>query len=195
MMDFIEGRIEWIDKNSIIVNVNGFGIVLIPVETLVEKLETGMKTRIYTSLVFNINNGSFEVYGFDTREKRDLFEKLRGVSKIGPKTALRVLSTVEPSDLIDMITSEDVDGLSKLAGVGKRSAERMVLELKNKFERVGTGKSVFSDAVEALVNLGYSPKMASYAVREAMKNVEFGTDVSQVVKESLKILLSEVRKK
>lgn len=195
MMDFIEGRIEWIDKNSIIVNVNGFGIVLIPVETLVEKLETGMKTRIYTSLVFNINNGSFEVYGFDTREKRDLFEKLRGVSKIGPKTALRVLSTVKPSDLIDMITSEDVDGLSKLAGVGKRSAERIVLELKNKFERVGTGKSVFSDAVEALVNLGYPSKMASYAVREAMKNVEFEADVSQVVKESLKILLSEVRKK
>ncbi|HDM70645.1 MAG TPA: hypothetical protein ENG58_04455, partial [Thermotogales bacterium] len=105
MMDFIEGRIEWIDKNSIIVNVNGFGIALIPVESLVEKLETGMKIRIYTSLVFNVNNGSFEVYGFDTREKRDLFEKLRGVSKIGPKTALRVLSTVEPSDLIDMITS------------------------------------------------------------------------------------------
>ena len=194
MMDFIEGRVERVEENSIIVDVNGFGVSVIPVGTLVERSKVGMRVRIYTVLLFNVNTGSFEIYGFDSREKRDLFEKLRSVSKIGPKTALKMLSTATPSDLIEMITAEDVNGISSLTGVGRKSAERIVLELKNKFEGVGIRESVFSDAVEALVNLGYPSKMASQAVRRAMKEDE-SKDVSQIIKRSLRILLSEARKR
>ena len=140
-----------------------------------------------------VREDSIQLYGFATPEERALFLLLIGVSGIGPKTALAALSATTPADLVSAVASGDVVRLTRLPGVGKKTAERLVVELRDKIERLRSmvgaaqegGAGIRSDALAALIALGY-PRITA---ERALQNVGAdATTVQEVIKTALQIL-------
>jgi len=203
LIKFLEGKVEGINENGAILNVSGIGFFVKLGSSFLKKLRAdGKSIRIYTSLIFNPNNFSFDLYGFESSEQCELFEALRSVSKIGPKIAMKILSSVEPKILISMIVNEDVESLSKLPGIGKKVAERLIIELKGKIDHdfseiVNTrivNTSNFSEAVEALRNLGYSNNVANNAVRMVLESSKEPLNTSTLIKRALKYIMAQGEK-
>jgi holliday junction DNA helicase RuvA len=131
-----------------------------------------------------------DLYGFDDQRQREIFNLLLGVSGIGPKTAMNIISCVEPNRFLDEVASENLDYLVSLPGIGKKGAQRIVLELKERITRQYKTRSreaspnMSEDAVAALVTLGYSESQA----RKAVASVKADT-VEDLVRRALKELL------
>ena len=135
MIAFLRGRILDKQPNRIVVDVNGVGYdVSVPLSTFYGLGEVGgeIALRIHT----HVREDALLLYGFATRLEQDLFERLIGVSGIGPKVALAVLSGIEPPELIRAIERSDLARLTAIPGVGKKTSERIVLELKDRLPRV-----------------------------------------------------------
>ena len=162
-----------------IVECGGVGYdVAIPVSTYTALPDIGqeVKLRIHT----NVREDAIQLFGFASTGEKELFEKLISVSGIGPKLANTVLSGVQAPDLKGAIRSGDVQRLTRVPGIGKKTAERIVLELRDKIDLVATavapkggpvslaGSEAERDAVSALVNLGSQPASAETAVRKAV---------------------------
>ena len=179
MIAFLHGRLAEKHPNRLIVDVNGVGYdVFVPLSTFYGLGEAGsdIALRIHT----HVRDDALLLYGFATRLEQDLFERLIGVSGIGPKVALAVLSGIEPQDLIRAIQRSDVARLTAIPGVGKKTSERIVLELKDRLPVVQTERpgstdtappeaAVADDVVSALVNLGYHRPLAEKAAASAVK--------------------------
>jgi Holliday junction DNA helicase RuvA len=175
----LRGRILEKHPNRIVVDVNGVGYdVAVPLSTFYELGEAGadVALRIHT----HVREDALALYGFASSLEQDLFERLIGVSGIGPKLGLAVLSGIEPLDLIRAIEQADVARLTAIPGVGKKTSERIVLELKDRLPKAqvvavaaGFGgpepPALRDDLVSALVNLGYHRPLAEKAVVAAVK--------------------------
>ena len=178
MIAQLRGRIVEKQPNRIVVDVNGVGYdVLVPLSTFYGLGESGAEIalRIHT----HVREDALLLYGFATRLEQELFERLISVSGIGPKVALAVLSGIEPAELIRAIHQADLARLTAIPGVGKKTSERIVLELKDRLPRVEhtpahDGSSVQpsalrDDVLSALMNLGYHRPLAEKAVDTAIK--------------------------
>ena len=178
MIAQLRGRIVEKQPNRIVVDVNGVGYdVLVPLSTFYGLGESGAEIalRIHT----HVREDALLLYGFATRLEQELFERLISVSGIGPKVALAVLSGIEPAELIRAIHHADLARLTAIPGVGKKTSERIVLELKDRLPRVEhapapDGSSVQpsalrDDVLSALMNLGYHRPLAEKAVDAAIK--------------------------
>jgi len=179
MIAFLRGKILEKHPNQVIVETAGVGYdVLIPVSTFSSLPEAGseVKLRIHT----HVREDALALFGFLTAEEKTIFERLISVSGIGPKLAITVLSGLPTSDLIYAIRNAAVEQLVRIPGVGKKTAERIVLELKDKLEGVapaaGPGQIekpmtilsvVEQDVISALLNLGCNRSTAEGAVRKA----------------------------
>jgi Holliday junction DNA helicase RuvA len=179
MIAFLRGKLLEKHPNQVIVETGGVGYdVLIPISTFSALPEAGseVKLRIHT----HVREDALALFGFLTSEEKTIFEKLIAVSGIGPKLAITVLSGLSTADLIPAIRNGDVAQLVRIPGVGKKTAERMVLELKDKLEGVGamavpgqaekpaaTLSVVEQDVLSALLNLGCNRAAADAAVRKA----------------------------
>jgi Holliday junction DNA helicase RuvA len=179
MIAFLRGKVLEKHPNQVIVETGGVGYdVLIPVSTFSALPEAGseVKLRIHT----HVREDALALFGFLTSEEKTIFERLIAVSGIGPKLAITVLSGLSTADLIPAIRNGDVAQLVRIPGVGKKTAERMVLELKDKLEGVGamtvpgqaekpaaTLSVVEQDVLSALLNLGCNRAAADAAVRKA----------------------------
>jgi Holliday junction DNA helicase RuvA len=175
----LRGRIFEKHPNRLVLDVNGVGYdVFVPLSTFYGLGEPGAETalRIHT----HVREDALVLYGFATLLEQELFERLIGVSGIGPKVALAVLSGIEPLDLIRAIERGDLARLTAIPGVGKKTSERIVLELKDRLPRaqvaaVAAGAAVpepstpRDDVLSALVNLGYHRPLAEKAVESAIK--------------------------
>jgi Holliday junction DNA helicase RuvA len=180
----LKGQILEKHPNRAVVDVGGVGYdVFVPLSTFYGLGEEGSEIalRIHT----HVREDALVLYGFATLLEQELFERLIGVSGIGPKLALAVLSGIEPSDLIRAIERSDVARLTAIPGVGKKTAERIVLELKDRLPRaqlvasaVAGASAVASelrdDLLSALINLGYHRPLAEKAVAAALKAVPDG---------------------
>jgi holliday junction DNA helicase RuvA len=174
----LHGRILEKHPNRIVVDVTGVGYdVAVPLSTYYGLGETGIEIalRIHT----HVREDALALYGFATALELDLFERMIGISGIGPKLALAVLSGIEPIDLIRAIESGDVARLTAIPGVGKKTSERIILELKDRLPRaqaaaVAVGRptpeplALRDDVLSALVNLGYHRPLAEKAVAAAI---------------------------
>jgi len=176
---FLRGKILEKHPNQVIVETAGVGYdVLIPVSTFSSLPEAGseVKLRIHT----HVREDALALFGFLTGEEKTIFERLISVSGIGPKLAITVLSGLPTSDLINAIRNSAVEQLVRIPGVGKKTAERIVLELKDKLEGVAPASSVGQieqpmatlsvveqDVISALLNLGCNRPTAEGAVRKA----------------------------
>jgi holliday junction DNA helicase RuvA len=180
----LRGRLFEKHPNRIVVDVNGVGYdVFVPLSTFYGLGEPG--TEIAVRIHTHVREDALLLYGFATMLEQDLFERLIGVSGIGPKLALSVLSGIEPPELMRAIERSDVARLTAIPGVGKKTSERIVLELKDRLPRVEVaaavpdagapdGSALRDDLVSALVNLGYHRPLAEKAVASAIKTMPDG---------------------
>ena len=168
MIATLEGMLEYRGVDSVIINVGGIGFqVHVPGSTLSQLGAIKDKVSLYTHLHLREDNVS--LYGFASEEELALFKYLISVSGSGPKTALALLSALNPEQLAMAITSGNVDIISQVSGIGRKMASRLVVELKGKLEREWKGALLplaaeDADAIAALTNLGYSLREATQAV-------------------------------
>ncbi|KAF2959341.1 MULTISPECIES: Holliday junction branch migration protein RuvA [unclassified Thermotoga] len=149
-----------------------------------EEVEEGKECFLHTFL--SVSQDGITLYGFSNETKKELFLSLIKVSRLGPKTALKIISNEDAETLVAMIASQDVEGLSKLPGISKKTAERIVMELKDEFESAGIkDMRIYHESLEALVSLGYPEKQAREAVKHVYKE---GMKTSELIKEALKFL-------
>ena len=202
MIAHLRGSILEKHPNRIVIDVNGVGYdVFVPLSTFYGLGEpgAGIALRIHT----HVREDAFVLYGFATLLEQELFERLIGVSGIGPKVALAVLSGIEPQEFIRAIERGDLARLTAIPGVGKKTSERIVLELKDRLPRgqvaeaigggeAADGPAMRGDVVSALVNLGYHRPLAEKAAEAAIKTIGSGSDAS--FERALKQALREVAK-
>lgn len=183
MISHIKGKV--IDKNEkfLVVETGGLGYKVFGTLELIEKTKLNADISLWTHLA--IRDVSHDLYGFIEKEELDFFELLIGISGIGPKSALNILSIATLTSLKKAVSSGDSAHLVKVSGIGKKNAEKIVLELKGKFEESAPDTKEEVDALEALKSLGYSYKEA----HDALKKVsEKASTTSDRIKEALKIL-------
>jgi len=169
MIDIVSGQVASIDKASLVVMIGGIGLRINVPKTVFDMVEgPGHLITLFTNLV--VREDSLTLYGFPAEEDRRLFEVLLSVSGIGPKMALSILSTLSIDHLKNAVARDESDVLTRVPGVGKKTAEKIVFELKGKLgASVALGISPFSDAdgdvIGALTGLGYSVVEAQSAVQ------------------------------
>ncbi len=198
MIGQLRGRILEKHPNRIIVDVNGVGYdVSVPLSTFYGLGEPGSEIalRIHT----HVREDALALYGFATVLEQDLFDRLIGISGIGPKLALAVLSGIEPLELVRAIERGDLARLTAIPGIGKKTSERIVLELKDRLPRaqaaavaIGGGEreapSLGVDLLSALMNLGYHRPLAEKAVDWALKAVGPDAGFERTLKHALREL-------
>jgi Holliday junction DNA helicase RuvA len=198
MIALLRGRLAEKQPNRIIVDVAGVGYdVSVPLSTFYKLGEPGaeVELRIHT----HVREDALALYGFATAFELQIFERLIATSGIGPKLALSVLSGIEPADLVRAVQTGDVARLTAIPGVGKKTAERICLELKDRLptgiglgpdagrETEGPGEDLRRDLLSALLNLGYHLPPAEKAVDRALRRVELPT-FELVLKQALREL-------
>lgn len=193
MFEYLKGTVADIIIDKIVVEVNGIGYRVHSTINSVSKVKKGDQTIIYTHLI--VREDELSLYGFASLEELSMFQKLISVSKVGPKVASGILSTYTPSKLGAYILSNDINAISKSPGVGKKTAERIVLELKDKVDKVNVDYdyTLFNDnnkdeneAVQALIALGYTKVEGEKAV-QTVKDTSLATE--DIIKNALKWLM------
>jgi Holliday junction DNA helicase RuvA len=173
---------------QIVVDVHGVGYELdVPMSTLFQLPSTGSDVTLLTHLI--VREDAHQLYGFSTDGERNLFRQLLKISGVGARTALAVLSGMSVADVKDAVSRQDSARLIKVPGIGKKTAERLLLELKDKVDvavvAVQSERSTGgSDVVNALLALGYSDKEAQFAV----KNLDSGLSVTEAIRQALRVL-------
>jgi Holliday junction DNA helicase RuvA len=190
MIGRLIGKIVHADPRYMIIDVAGVGYKTYTTAGVLEK-HLGDEVTFWTYLA--VRENALDLYGFITKEELDLFELLLTVSGIGPKTALAILNAANPATIKRAVMTEDPAYLTKTSGIGKKNAEKIVLELKDKltgFEEVESTAAALgeSDALEALKALGYSEKDSRDALKKVPAEI---TDTGERVKRALKNLGSK----
>jgi holliday junction DNA helicase RuvA len=186
MIGRIQGVLLQKDPPRVLVDVNGIGYdVDVPMSTLYDLPAIGAKVTLLTHFV--VREDAQLLYGFLTESEREAFRQLVKISGVGPRTALAVLSGMSIQDLAQAVSLQESGRLTKVPGIGKKTAERLLLELKGKFADsiVGGGPAVSdtgSDVLRALLALGYSEKEAV----QAIKSLPAGVSVAEGIKLALK---------
>jgi Holliday junction DNA helicase RuvA len=198
MIAVLQGSIAEKTPSRVIVDVAGVGYdVLVPLSTFYVLGEPGaaVTLRIHT----HVREDIIALYGFITRLEQDLFERLIAISGVGPKLALAVLSGIEPAELIRAIRTQDVARLTRIPGIGKKTAERIGLELKDRLPAEmqiaepapaasTAGDQLRDDLLSALVNLGYQRPVAEKAVEKVLR-VQPEARFEAVLKDVLRALM------
>ncbi len=186
MISLITGKVVDGDARSLTVDVSGIGYKIFTTAGMLES-KRGEISTFWTYLA--VRDDALDLYGFGEKNEREMFLSLLGVSGIGPKTALGILNAANPATIRKAVASEDPAYLHKVSGVSRKVAEKIVLDLKDKFlgiEDVESPATVdASDALEALTALGYAPQEA----RDALKKVSHDVaDVAVRIRQALTFL-------
>ena len=183
MINRISGTIIEKNPSAIVLNVGGIGYEIgIPVSTFSKLPQIGEKTLLFTHLY--IREDSHQLFGFLEKLERDLFGKIIKVSGIGPKVGLAILSSIPPTSLVSYIERRNTENLCQIPGIGKKTAERMILELNGKIEAVSENTNNNEELVQALLALGYSEK----EVRSTVSTIEYKLTIQEKIKKALKLL-------
>ena len=197
MIASLSGRLADKSPQAVVVDVGGVGYeVFIPLSAFPKLPDLGKPVTFHTYT--HVREDALQLYGFLQREERDSFVRLLSVSGVGPKLALSILSGLPPADLARAVEMEDAARLSKIPGVGAKTAGRVILDLKGKLVFTGhsasktvSGEEIFvEDAVSALTNLGYPRPMARDTVlRIFRENPERSLTLEEIIRDTLKILV------
>ncbi len=186
MISYIEGTILEKEERTLTLLVHGIGYMIYTTGSILNKLREGTECSFWTHMV--VREDAHTLYGFKDKEELRFFELLIGISGIGPKTALGILNVSSVDSIRIAVSTGDTSHLTKVSGIGKKVADKIVLELKGKFgTEMTSGVSLRDevDAVEALKSIGFNQKDA----REALKEVDPSiTNTGERIKKALKIL-------
>ena len=203
MIAYLAGKLLEKQATSVIVDVQGVGYeVSIPLSTFYEIGEenSDIQLRIYT----HVREDALQLYGFKTERERELFTLLISVSGIGAKSAISMLSAMNADEFILAVRTDNLARLTSIPGIGKKTAERMLIELRDKITKLSAGSTgapssaseiktavsqdvIYEDAISALINLGYQRNAAEKALKQA---VQEGTEMSvqKLLRKSLQLL-------
>ena len=198
MIAFLEGTISGKTVNSVIINVNGIGFKVNMPQKTISEIENNSKIKIYTYM--RILQDDISLFGFLTSEELSMFELLINVGGIGAKSALTILSNIEPSKFALAVITDDIATLKKLPGIGAKTAERITLELRDKIDKeeiIEESKEEINknnnkntqkakDAIDALLVLGYTRKDIENSLK-SIENIE-EMEVEDIIKQCLKLL-------
>lgn len=196
MLDFIKGNISEIYEGEIVLDNNDIGYLISISQLDISKLSLNEELKIYLRLILREDNIS--LYGFLNKDSRTLFDLLNTVSSVGPKLSMTILGALGSSQLRSAILSEDANILTKSPGVGKKTANRIILELKDKISKKSFTEDLdlsildSSDtidinndpALEALLSLGYN----EYEAKVALRNVDQNQELSEIIRQALKVM-------
>jgi Holliday junction DNA helicase RuvA len=189
MIASLRGKITAKRPDGIVIEVNGVGYsVQVPLPLLSALPES--RDDVFLHTYTHVREDALQLYGFATDDERRIFTVLIGIAGIGPKIALSVLSTIPPDTFFKAIQAEDTDVLCRVPGLGKKTAHRLILELREKLPSLKeTRDRAYDDTLSALVNLGYRKAFAQEALERAyasgIRNIE------SLLRESLKYLTTE----
>ncbi len=196
MITYLNGNIMEVGENTIIIETYGMGYeVFCSSHQFYDELQANTTVKIF--IYEHIKEDSHDLYGFKTKEERELFKKLTSVSGIGPKGGLQILNTYTSQDIISIILSEDSKALSKVNGIGPKTAQRIILELKDNMLKLHTQNADLlqnyskaphtykSEAIEALTALGYAQTEATRAVGAIFDERD---DSEQLIRKALNLL-------
>ena len=195
MIDFIEGRLAYKSNKDVVLFCNGIGYSITMSEYEIRSISLDEDMKIFTRLI--VREDSLTLYGFLDRDSRMLFDLLTTVSTIGPKVAMGILSNMEIANIVKYIKTSNIEQLTKVPGIGKKTAQRIILELKDKLDGfdflLAKTENDFEEyeedldkepAIEALINLGYN----KYEASKALEKVDMSLDISDIIKQALKNL-------
>ena len=187
MIGRISGKLLAKQPPQIIVDVHGVGYEIdVPMSTLYQLPAAGADVTLLTHLT--VREDAHLLYGFATEQERTVFRQLLKISGVGARTALSVLSGMSVNDLHVAVSQQDTGRLTKIPGIGKKTAERLLLELKDKLKitvmltPAAAAASASSDVVNALLSLGYNDKEASWAVRQLSADASVNDGIRQALK-------------
>lgn len=197
MIDYITGTLKTLTPTFAVIENSGIGyIVEISLQTY-DSLSGKKECTVYIQKQVNQRDGSEIDYGFSTKEERELFRNITAVSGMGAASARMILSSMSPSELRETILSEDINRLKSVKGIGLKSAQRLVLELKDKlFKGEAAGNEALfqsqknesaEEASAALLSLGFSKPNISKAIQTILKNNP-GAGVEEIIKSALRML-------
>lgn len=189
MYDFISGLFVRATQEAFIIEANGIGFkILVSSNQLKRAPQSGSPIKIFTSFI--VREDAQILFGFEQQKERDFFEELLHINGIGPKTALAIIGNVQFKELSTAILQKDIRPLCRVPGIGKKTAERLLLDLKDRASLIadlavdGGDHAYFTDAVNALTHLGYSPYTAQKAVQQALEKKTF-SDLASLISASL----------
>lgn len=188
MIASIKGVVINIDNKSVVLEVNDIGYKIFVTADTLHALKLNSTQQFFTYLA--VRENAMDLYGFTNLKEREIFELLISVSGIGPKGAVNILSAVTADTLLNAIKTGSTSHLTKVSGIGKKTAEKIVLELKDKLNNFDSSEftstlSSDADAIEALKMLGYNTEEARESLKKINKEIE---DTGEKIKAALKIL-------
>lgn len=202
MISYIRGELVAIEEDKVIVDVNGVGFgIFMPAQAMNLLPSVGEEVRLHTYM--NVREDAMQLFGFLTRDDLQVFKLVIGVSGIGPKGGLSILSQMSPDDLRFAVMANDAKAIAKSPGIGKKTAEKLIIELKDKLSiedvlnkesvytvtpvSTSTSNEVQAEAVQALVALGYGSTESLKAVKKVP--IDEYTSVEEVLKLALKNMM------
>lgn len=197
MLDSLHGRLLEKDDDFAVVDVNGVRFrAEVPRSTAVALPEPGQGVELRTRLSLNVNEGTFQLFGFATEEERDCFDIFTRISGIGPRKGLMILSAIEIVPFAQAILRGDVAYLSKIKGIGAKTAERLIVELRENMApyaakapapaAAAARPANVADAIQALVVLGCKPPVAERAVDRALEALGPAARTEDLIREGLR---------
>ena len=186
MIGWLEGRLQQVDPGTVLIDVKGVGYLVSTTLRAFQSLAGRKNAALWIHT--QVRDDAIVLFGFPEREELEAFSKLIAVAGVGPRTALAVLSTLTANELAQVVDSGDLARLQRTPGVGRKTAERILLELKDRLVAVSPGAGDRrGDAVSALVNLGYSQRDAHRSV-DAVWSEASGQDIGELLRLALKKL-------
>ncbi len=183
MFEYIKGTLVTATPQKAVIDNQGLGYLLfIPLSVFHHLPQIGTTLCLFVSTI--IREDSAKSYGFHTESERNLFEKLVSISGVGPKTALSLIGHLPEHDLLSAINTGNVSHLLRVPGIGKKTAERLIVEMRGSFNLAPT--PIAQDAINALIHLGYSSTDAQKAITKALSTKEAPTNLSLLITLALK---------
>ena len=194
MFDFISGKTERITPTEIVVDNNGVGYLLHISLNTYEILKSNSEVKVYAHLV--VREDSHTLYGFATQNERALYVKLIGVNGVGPSTARMILSAMGVDDVVSAITNGNIAVLKSIKGIGPKAAQRLVVELQDKLQGIGSDAAYHltaanqqtDEALQALLALGFSKPAVSKVLVKISKDSGNNLTTEELIKKSLQLL-------
>ena len=197
MIAHLKGKLTYKSPIEIAIDVNGVGYqVFVPLSTFYALPE--VEEDVFLDIHTHMREESLKLFGFYTTDEKKIFEKLIAINKVGPKLALTILSGMPPAELFTTIDSNDIGKLSTIPGIGRKTAERLILEMRDKMDGISLDSGIqkdsipqnglLDDALSALVNLGYKKNQAEQTLKKVYPEGEVGDSIEDIIKKSLNLL-------
>tara|TARA_B110000438_G_scaffold259561_1_gene269041 strand:+ start:2960 stop:3556 length:597 start_codon:yes stop_codon:yes gene_type:complete len=192
----VSGVLTTKHKDFVVLEVNGVGLKIVATTNTIDTFKVKEKIALHTYL--HVREDTLDLYGFSSILEREVFVLLIGISGIGPKLAITILSGMLPGQLKDKIISGDITALTSIPGVGAKTAKRIIIELKDKFTKIEEGSlgfddklnsKLYEDALNALLSLGYSQHQSKKSLDNvANRNDTLNNNLEEIIKTALKYI-------